>query len=50
MEKMIIMKKISIPSEVQVGQGDLIEVYLDQDDLLLSLANNLPLEITISMV
>jgi hypothetical protein len=44
------MKKISIPSEVQVGQGDLIEVYLDQDDLLLSLANNLPLEITISMV
>jgi hypothetical protein len=40
-------KKISVPSQIHVGQGDLIEVYLDQDDVLLSLANNLPIEITI---
>jgi hypothetical protein len=36
-------------SEIQVGQGDLIEVYLNQDDMLLSLANDLPVEITIRM-
>jgi hypothetical protein len=40
--------KISVPSKIRVGQGDLIEVYLDQDDVLLSLANNLPIEITIT--
>ena len=40
-------KKISVPSKIHVGQGDLIEIYLDQDDVLLSLANNLPIEITI---
>jgi hypothetical protein len=42
-------KKISITSEIQIGQGDLIEVYLDQDDMLLSLAKDLPVEITIRM-
>jgi hypothetical protein len=42
-------KKISMTSEIQVGQGDLIEVYLNQDDMLLSLANDLPVEITIRM-
>ena len=42
-------KKISMTSEIQVGQGDLIEVYLDQDDMLLSLAKDLPVEITIRM-
>jgi hypothetical protein len=36
-------------SEIQVGQRDLIEVYLAQDNTLLSLANNLPVEITIQM-
>ena len=36
-------------SEIQVGQGDLIEVYLDQDDMLLSLAKDLPVEVTIRM-
>ena len=36
-------------SEVQVGQGDLVEVYLDRDDMLLSLANDLPVEISIHM-
>ncbi|MGC2484438.1 MAG: hypothetical protein WA398_11820 [Nitrososphaeraceae archaeon] len=42
-------KRISMTSEIQVGQGDLIEVYLDQDDMLLSLAKDLPVEITIRM-
>jgi hypothetical protein len=42
-------KRISIASEIQVGQGDLIEVYLDQDNLLLSLANDLPTEISIHL-
>jgi hypothetical protein len=42
-------KMISMTSEVQVGQGDLIEVYLDQDEMLLSLAKDLPAEITIQM-
>jgi hypothetical protein len=30
-------KRISIASEIQVGQGDLVEVYLDQDNILLLL-------------
>jgi hypothetical protein len=34
-------------SEIQIGQGDLIEVYLDKDDILLALANDLPVEVTI---
>jgi hypothetical protein len=42
-------KIISIASEIQVGQGDLIEVYLDQDNMLLSLANDLPKEISIHL-
>jgi hypothetical protein len=42
-------KRISIASEIQVGQGDLIEVYLDQDNMLLSLANDLPTEISIHL-
>ncbi|MFZ0343741.1 MAG: hypothetical protein WAL24_01165 [Nitrososphaeraceae archaeon] len=42
-------KKISMTSEIQVGQGDLIEVYLDQDNMLLSLARDLPVEVTIRM-
>jgi hypothetical protein len=40
-------KRIRIASEIQVGQGDLIEVYLDQDNILLSIANDLPIEISI---
>jgi hypothetical protein len=42
-------KEISMTSEIQIGQRDLIEVYLDQDDMLLSLAKDLPVEITIQM-
>jgi hypothetical protein len=42
-------KRISMTSEIQVGQGDLIEVYLDQDEMLLSLAKDLPAEITIQL-
>jgi hypothetical protein len=42
-------KEISMTSEIQVGQRDLIEVYLDKDDILLSLAKDLPVEITIRM-
>jgi hypothetical protein len=40
-------KRIRIASEIQVGQGDLIEVYLDQDNILLSIVNDLPIEINI---
>jgi hypothetical protein len=40
-------KRISIGSEIQVGQGDLIEVFLDQDNILLSIANDLPIELSI---
>jgi hypothetical protein len=36
-------------SKVQVGQGDLIEVYLDQGELVRSLAKDFPAEITIQM-
>jgi hypothetical protein len=39
--------KITIISEIKVGPGDLIEVYLNQDNILLALANNLPLELTL---
>jgi hypothetical protein len=42
-------KKISMTSEIQAGRGDLIEVYLDRNDMLLSLANDLPVEISIHM-
>jgi hypothetical protein len=43
-------KKIRMTSEIHIGQGDLIEVYLDQDDMLLSIAKDLPVEITIQMI
>jgi hypothetical protein len=39
--------KIIITSEIKLGQGDLIEVYLNQDNILLALANNLPVEMTL---
>ena len=42
-------KTITIASEIRVGQGDLVEVYLDQDNMLLSLANDLPIEINIHL-
>ena len=38
---------ISIISEIKLGQGDLIEVYLNEDDIILDLANNLPMEMTL---
>jgi hypothetical protein len=42
-------KEVSMTSEIQVGQRDFIEIYLAQDNTLISLANNLPVEITIQM-
>ena len=39
--------KIIITSEIKVGQGDFIEVYLNQDNILLALANRLPVKMTI---
>lgn len=39
--------KIIMNSGIKVGQGDLIEVYLNQDNILLTLANNLPIEMTL---
>jgi hypothetical protein len=35
--------------KVQVGQGDPIEVHLDQDELVRSLAKDFPAEITVQM-
>ena len=39
--------KIFIRSEVKVGRGDLIEVYLSQDTDLFILSNHLPVEMTL---
>gem|GEM_PF-1924537 len=39
--------KIFVRSEVKIGRGDLIEVYLSQDDVLLTLSNHLPVEMTL---
>jgi hypothetical protein len=39
--------KIFVRSEVKIGRGDLIEVYLSQDDVLLTLSNHLPAEMTL---
>jgi hypothetical protein len=40
-------KKIIITSEIKVEQGDLIEVYFNQDNILLAPANNLPMKMTL---
>ena len=39
--------KIFVRSGVKIGRGDLIEVYLSQDDVLLTLSNHLPVEMTL---
>jgi hypothetical protein len=39
--------KIFVRSEVKIGRGDIIEVYLSQDDVLLTLSNHLPVEMTL---
>ena len=39
--------KIFVRSELKIGRGDLIEVYLSQDDVLLNLSNHLPVEMTL---
>jgi hypothetical protein len=39
--------KIIIISKIQIGQGDLIEVYLNEDNILLALANKLPVEMAL---
>ena len=39
--------KIFVRSELKIGRGDLIEVYLSQDDVLLTLSNHLPVEMTL---
>ena len=41
--------KIFVRSEVKVGLGDLIEVYLSQDTDLFTLSNHLPVEMTLHM-
>ena len=41
--------KIFIRSEVKVGLGDLIEVYMSQDTDLFILSSRLPLEMTLHM-
>jgi hypothetical protein len=38
---------IFVRSEVKVGRGDLIEVYLSQDTDLFILSNHLPMEMTL---
>jgi hypothetical protein len=39
--------KISLRSEIKIGRGDIIEVYMSQDDVLLTLSNHLPVEMTL---
>jgi hypothetical protein len=39
--------KIFVRSEVKVGRGDLIEVYMSQDTDLFTLSNHLPVEMTL---
>ena len=39
--------KIFVKSEVKVGRGDLIEVYMSQDTDLYILSNQLPVEMTL---
>jgi len=39
--------KIFVRSEVKVGRGDLIEVYLSQDTDVFILSNHLPVEMTL---
>jgi hypothetical protein len=41
--------KIFVRSDVKIGRGDLIEVYLSQDTDLFTLSNHLPLEMTLRM-
>jgi hypothetical protein len=42
-------KRISKNLKVQVGQGDPIEVHLDQDELVRSPEKDFPAEITVQM-
>jgi hypothetical protein len=39
--------KIFVRSEVKMGRGDIIEVYLSQDAVLLTLSNHLPVVMTL---
>ena len=39
--------QIFVRSEIKVGRGDLIEVYLSQDTDLFTLSNHLPVEMTL---
>jgi hypothetical protein len=39
--------KVFVRSELKIGRGDLIEVYLSHDDVLLNLSNHLPVEMTL---
>jgi hypothetical protein len=39
--------KVLVTSEIKVGRGDLIEVYMSQDTDLSMLSNHLPMEMTL---
>ena len=41
--------EIIVTSEIIVGQGDLIEVYLSQDNVILALAHELPVQMTLQV-
>ena len=41
--------EITVTSEIIVGQGDLIEVYLSQDNVILALAHELPVQMTLQV-
>lgn len=41
--------KIFIGSKVKLGRGDLIEVYISQDNDLFTLSNHLPVEMTLNI-
>jgi hypothetical protein len=38
-----------VTSEIMVGEGDIIEIYLNQDNVLLALAHELPVQILLQV-
>jgi hypothetical protein len=40
---------ISLTSRLEIGQGDIIQVYINDDDVLLALAKDLPIDMIIQL-
>lgn len=41
--------EIIVTSEIMAGQGDIIEIYLNQDNVLLALAHELPVQMLLQV-